>query len=293
MATETDKRSAMAAMVPIRQHGAPSIIHASLMRSGTMSMARAYDILDFRSYHGLDMIHRDVGEPGSMADWAKLERAAQATWPAARDSKQGPQTNSKGPFTREDWDDIFGDFDAITDVGSCFVEQLIDAYPDAKVVLVQRDFEPWWKSYQAEVINAVFHPIQHLMKVTVWPLSKTRSVEAMQRIVLGAFDAKDVNEVRQKGREYYDSYYQMVRNKVSADRLLEYRLGQGWEPLCEFLDRPVPDVPFPRVNDAAEHQKQVMYTVRKLHYIAFVNSRKWILLVLTVLVNVVAICWKM
>lgn len=256
-------------------------------------MARAYDILGLRSYHGLDMIHREIGEPGSMADWAKLERAAKATWPEARDSTPGAKSASKGSFTREDWDDIFGGFDAITDVGSCFVEQLIDAYPDAKVVLVQREFEPWWRSYQSEVINGVFHPIQHLMKVTVWPLSKIRSVEAMQRIVLGAFRARDVSEVRQKGREYYDSYYQMVRNKVPADRLLEYRLGQGWEPLCEFLDKPVPDVPFPRVNDAADHHKQVMYTVRKLHYIAFTNSRKWILLGLTVLVNVVAIWWRM
>lgn len=293
MATKTEERNALAAMVPTRKHGPPSVIHASLMRSGTMSMARAYDILDLRSYHGLDMIHRDISEPGSMADWAKLERAAKVTWPEARHSTQGLKAVSKESFTREDWDDIFGEFDVITDVGSCFVEQLIDAYPNAKVVLVQRDFEPWWKSYQAEVINGVFHPIQHLMKVTIWPLSRMRSVEAMQRIVLGAFQAKDVNQVRLKGREYYNSYYQMVRSKVPADRLLEYRLGQGWEPLCEFLGRPVPAVPFPRVNDAADHQKQVMYTVRKLHYMALANSRNWILLGLTVVVNAVAIWWRM
>lgn len=42
-------------MVPTRKHGPPSVINAGLMRTGTMSMARAYDILGLRAYHGLDM----------------------------------------------------------------------------------------------------------------------------------------------------------------------------------------------------------------------------------------------
>lgn len=29
-------------------------------------------------------------------------------------------------------------------------------------------------------------------------------------------------------------------------------LKDGWKPLADFLGVPVPDVPFPRVNDAAE-----------------------------------------
>jgi hypothetical protein len=35
---------------------------------------------------------------------------------------------------------------------------------------------------------------------------------------------------------------------VPADRLLDYRVQEGWEPLCRFLDVKVPDEPFPRVN---------------------------------------------
>ena len=36
---------------------------------------------------------------------------------------------------------------------------------------------------------------------------------------------------------------------VSKDRLLEYRVGEGWERLCEFLDVPVPDYDFPLANE--------------------------------------------
>ena len=38
---------------------------------------------------------------------------------------------------------------------------------------------------------------------------------------------------------------------MPADQLLVYEVGQGWEPLCEFLGVPVPDEPFPHLNDTA------------------------------------------
>ena len=40
-----------------------------------------------------------------------------------------------------------------------------------------------------------------------------------------------------------------ARQDIPADRLLVMEIGQGWEPLCEFLGVPVPDEPFPRSND--------------------------------------------
>lgn len=32
-------------------------------------------------------------------------------------------------------------------------------------------------------------------------------------------------------------------------------LADGWEPLCNFLDKPVPSKPFPRVNDREARDK--------------------------------------
>jgi hypothetical protein len=34
--------------------------------------------------------------------------------------------------------------------------------------------------------------------------------------------------------------------------------GDGWEPICELLDLPVPDAPFPRVNDAATFEQRIV-----------------------------------
>ena len=43
----------------------------------------------------------------------------------------------------------------------------------------------------------------------------------------------------------------MIRGLVPKERLLEWAVEDGWEPLCEFLDKPVPNEPFPHVNTGA------------------------------------------
>jgi Sulfotransferase domain len=50
------------------------------------------------------------------------------------------------------------------------------------------------------------------------------------------------------------SMHTQVRAAVPADRVLVYSVKQGWEPLCAFLKVPVPDTPFPRLNDRAKMQ---------------------------------------
>ena len=52
----------------------------------------------------------------------------------------------------------------------------------------------------------------------------------------------------------YERHNQAVRDFIPGDRLLEYDVREGWEPLCRFLDVPVGEcpsdhgVPFPRSN---------------------------------------------
>lgn len=42
--------------------------------------------------------------------------------------------------------------------------------------------------------------------------------------------------------------YEAVRKLVPPERLLNYRVGEGWGPLCDFLGIKVPDFEFPHVN---------------------------------------------
>jgi hypothetical protein len=40
-----------------------------------------------------------------------------------------------------------------------------------------------------------------------------------------------------------------VRAAIDPERLLVFEVADGWEPLCEFLDVPMPQEPFSNIND--------------------------------------------
>merc|ERR1712003_375318 len=57
----------------------------------------------------------------------------------------------------------------------------------------------------------------------------------------------------------YDAWYAKVKRTVPKERLLEYDVSMGWEPLCEFLGKPVPPdgVDFPKAtNHSRKEMKQ-------------------------------------
>jgi hypothetical protein len=47
-----------------------------------------------------------------------------------------------------------------------------------------------------------------------------------------------------------------VQGTIPPERLLVYRVADGWEPLCRFLERPVPDQSFPHVNASEEFKRR-------------------------------------
>ena len=56
-------------------------------------------------------------------------------------------------------------------------------------------------------------------------------------------------------RTTYVNHYETIRRIVPAERLLNYRLGSGWKPMCDFLKRKEPEEKFPWVNEAAALEK--------------------------------------
>ncbi|KAI1413779.1 hypothetical protein F5Y13DRAFT_160040 [Hypoxylon sp. FL1857] len=181
--------------------------------------------------------------------WSLLEQAAEATWQTA------PGARPRSPFTRMDWDEIWGShYDIATDMASPFAEQLIKAYPEAKVVIVQREFESWWPSYRSELLDTLFSPVSQVIVFLLEHIMGIRSGPTMRKIHFGFFVAKNRAEVEANAKAAYTEYYRRIREMVPPERRLEYKMGDGWEPLCAFLGKEVPDVPFPRLNDRKTHR---------------------------------------
>ena len=69
-------------------------------------------------------------------------------------------------------------------------------------------------------------------------------------IPLALFGA--IESGREESAKFFNDWVNHVKKTVPEDRLLVFDVKQGWEPLCKFLDVPIPDVPFPRMNDTKE-----------------------------------------
>jgi hypothetical protein len=76
----------------------------------------------------------------------------------------------------------------------------------------------------------------------------------------------------QNGAEEYVKHNQHIRDIAPKGQFLEFNVKQGWEPLCEFLGVPVPDTPFPRVNDTKTFQDAVSNLKRTQMRRVFVNT---------------------
>lgn len=108
----------------------------------------------------------------------------------------------------------------------------------------------------------------------------------------GQFGAKNTDEFRKNARPIYKRHYAEIREllKDQPDRLLEYRLEDGWEPLCQFLKRPIPNVPFPQVNESALTQRKSQIVLVKGIRNAGVKARN-VLLPAALVLTLAAVLW--
>ena len=54
----------------------------------------------------------------------------------------------------------------------------------------------------------------------------------------------------------FEGHIEEVRRTIPSRRLLVYRVTDGWEPVCAFLGRAVPDAAFPDVNSTDEFRRR-------------------------------------
>ncbi|EGD91831.1 hypothetical protein H112_00432 [Trichophyton rubrum D6] len=231
------------------------VLALGLPRSGTLSMANALSILGYQNVH-----HTLTDKDGGEAAWRIFNRAADATFPDL------PTYHGRA-FSREQWDEVYGGREAVTEAAALFGPQLIKVYPSAKVILVKRDFDRWYNSLDRVVLQGLWSPMAAVFCAVIQPILGNSSVSAMRKALLGFFQARDVEGIRKNVRVVYDRYYREIEDLVPPGQLLHYRMGQGWEPLCEFLGKPVPDAEFPWANEEAELMKK-RETMLRGHFMA-------------------------
>jgi hypothetical protein len=141
-----------------------------------------------------------------------------------------------------DWDAMMRGYTAIVDwPGALFWSELLACNPDALVLLSLRDPEEWYASCH----RTVFEKLRE-EPGAAW----LRSIVAL----LGDRFCNDFDD-RHAMIDAFERQNAEVRRLVPADRLLEWTVTEGWAPICERLELPVPDEEFPVTNSTTEFRE--------------------------------------
>lgn len=239
----------------------PPLLCLGMARTGTASLGEALRQLGVgKVHHGIDM-----QVPDDEWQWQIFNKAADAAFPD-RSFYRGT------PFAREEWDEWCSHFDAITDIASFYAVSLIKAYPDAKVILVERDIESWLKSIWI-IFKQWEAPAAKFLYESVAPRTSSIAGTASMKFQLGWSETEDIKKIWPNARKSYERHYRDVRSMVPPEQLLEFKLKDGWGPLCEFLGKKEPAGSFPHINETAAYEKHAKKQAR----IAFKSLGKNIL----------------
>lgn len=233
---------------PKRTRDRPMCVLAlGLSRMGTDSLRQALEMLGYKGvYHGFVLA---ASFPEDCAFW----------YPALRAKYYGDRPAPS--LTRADFDSVIGNMEAITDCPAvCLGKELMLAYPEAKVILNRRrNLDAWHYSYKTGPAMGVIAPF-------LWTCSwfDTRLLWIRQMFYLGLIESMK-GDFDKYGKECATEHFQEMEESLKEqDReYLEWSVEEGWEPLCKFLDRPVPGVPFPKGNSGhTEHEKNVAISIK-------------------------------
>ena len=193
-----------------------ALIGAGFGRTGTLSMRAALGILGLGPVHHMFEV---VKSPEQSARWLD----------ALEDST----------ILRE----LLADYNSAVDWPSCyFWKELMALYPEAKVILTHREPKGWYKSIRGTIYR--------LLTSTTADMPSEQMAMARRLVMENTFNGRLGEE--DYAIEIFEKHNAEVKASIPPDRLLVFDVREGWQPLCDFLELPIPDQPFPKTNSSEE-----------------------------------------
>jgi hypothetical protein len=142
-----------------------------------------------------------------------------------------------------DWCYLFSSYKSTVEWPSVtFIDQIIQRFPNAKIILTLRDPEAWYES----AANTIFESLE-LSAYNPDPRKRESSGMTRRLILEHTFGGRYWD--KNYAIEVYRKHIQRVVGLVPKERLLQFDVKDGWEPLCNFLQKTVPNEAFPRLNE--------------------------------------------
>ena len=194
------------------------VIGAGVGRTGTMSLRLAINQLGLGPCHHMEDVLESM--PTQVPLWT--------------DSLNG----------NPNWSAIFSGFESAVDwPTAAFYRELVDHYPSAKFILTTRSPESWVASFGSTILKLIAAKNDAPPEQRDW-LDMAESV-----ITKSGFSSSLDSDGLMRA---FVAHNESVISTIPAERLLVFEVKDGWDSLCDFLGKPVPDDSFPRSNNREE-----------------------------------------
>lgn len=163
-----------------------------------------------------------------------------------------------------DWEGFLADYEVAVDWPACsFYEELMEAFPEALVILTIRDPEPWYEStrstiHELRMLTTGSLPLRAAFAFAgLFVPGVAGTVRLADHLVWeDTFDGRF--EDRAYAMEVFERHNEAIRQRVPPERLLVFDVREGWAPLCDFFGVEAPHRPFPRFNEAREMRRRLL-----------------------------------
>jgi len=194
------------------------VIGAGVGRTGTYSLKAALESLGFGPCHHMKVVLEDT-------------------------ARHVPLWNAVLAGTA-DWNTVYaGHHSAVDWPTATFFRELHAAFPDALFVLGHRNPRTWVESFSETIFKVLAGKEEAPPEVQPWI---RMCVQVIERAGFRVGMTPDELEAA------FIAHNEAVKSAIPANKLLVFDVREGWEPLCEFLDVPVPADAFPRSNSRTE-----------------------------------------
>lgn len=160
-------------------------------------------------------------------------------------------------FSLAQWNQLLDNYSAVVDLSAiAFAENLLACYSEVKVVLVERDIEKWYQSFNESVIlnvwSLIIRTIAQLDTRFMRKLNSTSTRWTKEWIRVNSRE-----KMQKKARRKYREHYALMKRVMSSERLLKFELDERWKSLCRFLRKSISNVKFSRMNEDAALKKKI------------------------------------
>ena len=214
------------------------VIGVGFGRTGTRALKLALEQLGYGPCYHMSEV---IAEPSRIRQWLEIGEGATPSW-----------------------ERVFAGFEATMDwPAAAYWQDLAEHYPDAKVILSVRDLERWYDSVSATIFASALRerrPLPAHRRLIRWLVTKRAPDFALYPRMARATIVDRVFGGRIEDRAHvlkvFEQHIANVKASISSERLLVCDVREGWTPICSFLGCPVPERPFPNINERVAFRRK-------------------------------------